>query len=200
MKKNSNLTLGRQQISYLNATQEDVVVACDSVVAGDLDSESGIGKRDVGYQRLRQIFERAFPVVRKHPRKLTVDPNAKPKWKTLRVIFLPDVGKIDVADLVFIVEGDQQVAVSDRNISHRSFRRHGPCHGLVEVFLNSRAESDDLCYQFSLPVKNCCLRYVVSFGKNDTCQVVLRKCDGIVDLCVLDEFWYLGLVFLAAHI
>jgi len=50
--------------------------------------------------------------------RFAVRPNAEPKRKTFRVIFLPDVRKINVADLVFIVKSYQQRAVANRNITH----------------------------------------------------------------------------------
>jgi hypothetical protein len=35
------------------------------------------------------------------------------------VIFLPDVREINIADLIFVVEIDEQGAVSDRDVSHK---------------------------------------------------------------------------------
>ena len=43
--------------------------------------------------------------------------NAEPARPGAGVVFLPDVGEIDVADLILVVEGDEQTPVADRNVT-----------------------------------------------------------------------------------
>ena len=61
----------------------------------------------------------AFPTVLENPRKRSVYPNAKSKWESFGVVFLADVRKINVADLIFVVEIYKQIAVTDRDVSHK---------------------------------------------------------------------------------
>src|SRR5207249_3516520 len=88
------------QIPDPDATQEHIFMARDGVVARDRKTERFVFEDDIGYQSFRQISQRALPFVRKHPAKFTVRPDAEPKRKTFRMIFLTDVGKINVADLI----------------------------------------------------------------------------------------------------
>ncbi|MBK9529543.1 MAG: hypothetical protein IPO41_14805 [Acidobacteria bacterium] len=104
MQKDSDTTWRSFEIRHAHSPKVNIFVAGDRIVAVDLDAESIICEDYVGDKSLRQILERAAPPVLKDPRKLAVNPNAKPKRETLRVVFLPDMRKIDVADLVFIVE------------------------------------------------------------------------------------------------
>jgi hypothetical protein len=77
------------------------------------------------------------PAFLKYPREIAVRPNAKPKRIAFRVIFLPDVRKIDVADLIFFVKIDEQRAVSDGNITHKNYRTNfvGILHEFFEKSL-----------------------------------------------------------------
>lgn len=136
-----------------------------------------------------------MPVVRKYPRKISIGPNAKPKGKALGMIFLADVRKINVADLIFVVKIDEQFAVSDGDISHKAepqkigLRAFYPpvlkCRihaarmsalqlfyclldGGVQLALNFGAEADDLCHHFAAAVKDHCLWNVVTSGKDKT--------------------------------
>ena len=118
MKKNTNLTWFVAKILYANAAKENIFVACNRVAATKLDSKFYIFKGHIRDQCFRQITQVTLPTFLKNPRKLAAGPHAKPKRESLAVILLPDMRKINVADLVLIVEINEQSAVSDRNISH----------------------------------------------------------------------------------
>ena len=74
-----------------------------------------------GNKRFGQITKLALPIVSENPRKFAVRPHAESKRKTFRVIFLPDVRKINVADLIFVVKIYEQRAVANRNVTHKTF-------------------------------------------------------------------------------
>ena len=78
------------------------------------------------------------------------------------MVFLSDVRKIDVANLIFVVEVDKQIAVADRDVSHDLLRGDCGFDSFVEFFLNLGAEADNLGNHSSFPVEDSCLWNIVA--------------------------------------
>src|SRR5688572_28742454 len=108
MEEHSNFASRIVQVSDADAAEEDVVVACHGIVAADPKSEPGIFKPHIGDERFVKIREFALPIVGEYPRKGSFGPHSESERESLRVIFLSDVRKIDITNLVFSVEVDQQ--------------------------------------------------------------------------------------------
>ena len=96
-------------------------MTCDGVAANDLNAEPFASECNVGDECLRKVAKHSLPIVGKDPGEFAIGPNAEPKRETFSMVLLPDVRKIDIADLIFVVEIDQQIAVADGNVTHRLF-------------------------------------------------------------------------------
>ena len=119
MKINAKLPLAVSKIIDADASQKDVFMARNGIVAFQLDAEGFIDESDVCNKGFAQILEPSLPFVRECPRKLAIGPHAETKRKALSMIFLPDMREIYVADLIFIVKIDEQAAVADRYVTHK---------------------------------------------------------------------------------
>src|SRR2546427_10792188 len=72
----------------------------------------GLDLRD---HRAVPVLEGDLPVG-PQPGELPVHPHAEPGRMADRLVFLADVGEIDVADSIVAVEGDEELAVAARNV------------------------------------------------------------------------------------
>src|SRR5437868_15483301 len=87
------------------------------IVRDDLDLELLVDETHVRDESLAQIPQLARPAFVADPGELAVHPETEAKRMSLRVILFADVWKVDVADLVQLVEGDEQRAITDRNVT-----------------------------------------------------------------------------------
>jgi hypothetical protein len=69
-----------------------------------------------GYHRVFLIAQVQSPVFT-NPGKEVIDPDAEAAIFTLHVVFLPDMRKIKVTDVVVLIETDEEFAVSNRYVS-----------------------------------------------------------------------------------
>src|SRR5687768_17584199 len=106
MEEHADVALRVAQVFHTDATEKDILVACNRIAADDSNSECRVFESHIGDQRFMKIVEVTRPVVPKNPGERTFDPNSKPKRKSFRVVLLPDVRKINIPNLVFIVEVD----------------------------------------------------------------------------------------------
>lgn len=118
VQKNTDLAAIFSGVSDSYPAKVDVFAAGDGVVTNYLDAEPWALEVNVGNERIGNIFERPVPRIGIHPRKLSVGPHAKAKRKTFGMILLPDVREINIADLIFVVEINEQTAISDRDVTH----------------------------------------------------------------------------------
>src|SRR5438445_5776001 len=72
----------------------------------------GLDLRD---HRAVPVLEGDLPVG-PQPGELPVHPHAEPGRMADRLVFVADVGGIDVADSIVAVEGDEELAVADRTV------------------------------------------------------------------------------------
>ena len=121
MEKYANVPGFVARILQANASEKYVFVTRDGVAANDLDAKPFTFECNVGDECLRNVPEGSLPIVGKDPGEFAIGPNAEPKRETLGMVLLPDMREIDVADLIFVVEIDQQIAVADGNVTHRLF-------------------------------------------------------------------------------
>src|SRR5438093_1116218 len=72
----------------------------------------GLGRRD---HRAVPVLEGDLPVG-PQPAELPVHPHAEPGRMADRLVFLAAMGEIDVADSIVAVEGEEELAVAERNV------------------------------------------------------------------------------------
>ncbi len=119
VEENAKLASFRAQVRDPHLSKEYVFVAGHSVVRNDLDAQGLIQKKNISNQGFRKIAQLALPRIGIHPRKFADCPYPKAKREAFGMIFLARVRKIDVADLILVVEIYEKAPVPDRDVTHR---------------------------------------------------------------------------------
>jgi hypothetical protein len=73
-------------------------------------------ERHTGYQRVFLVSQVNLPVLA-NPGKAVINPDAETAIFSLHVVFLANMRKIEVTDVVMLIETDEESAVSNRYIS-----------------------------------------------------------------------------------
>jgi len=87
-------------------------VKIDGVVAGQLQAKLGVDQPHLGHQRLGEIAQIALPARPAEPRKLPIGPHAHPTGRAIGLVLAPDVGIVDIAELIVLVKADQQPSIA----------------------------------------------------------------------------------------
>src|SRR5207302_10073599 len=91
------------------------------------------------------VRDAPLPAIVAAPRELAVDPDPESGWVTDGVVLEADVGIENVAELVTSVEGDEEVAVPEREIArHRELLVRGRAPGRGEEALGVRDHARDV--------------------------------------------------------
>ena len=147
---------------------------------------------DVGDQRFGQISQISAASRRRISTRIRRRPKRRSERETFGVILLADVREINVADLIFVVEVDEQAAVADGNVSHRPVARDRLFDRGVELLLDGRAEADDLGDHspFGRRPRSAGCR---CGSRRYSASVVLGIRDRVIDLAFLPRNRYLRL-------
>jgi hypothetical protein len=98
-------------------------VEVDDVVAVEAEAEVAVVEADAGGEGIAEVALSDLPAGVAGPIKLSasaagdVGVDAEAAGAGAGVVFLPDVGEVNVADLVEVVEGDEQAPVPDRDVT-----------------------------------------------------------------------------------
>ena len=115
------------QVLDLDLPHQDVAVEVHHVVAVEHQLQVAVLEADAGGEGVAEIPLADLPAGVAGPEQLAavlagdVGVDAEPARPVAGVVLLPDVGEIEVAQLVLVVEGDEQPPVADRDVT-----RHGP--------------------------------------------------------------------------
>ena len=102
-------------VDHPDLLQVDVQIEIDRVAASELQPPGLMPERHVRDQTVVTITEVSRPAGA-HPGEVAIRPDAEPGRVPLGVVFLPDVGKIDVANSVVRIEVQQEIAVADGKV------------------------------------------------------------------------------------
>ena len=111
------LPLTTERVLDRDLLQVDVAVEVDRVTEAQAQPELGMDERRVTDERLVLVGDVPVPAIISRPRELPVHPDAEPRRLADRVIFLTDVGVVDVAQLVARIKRDEEIAVAERKIA-----------------------------------------------------------------------------------
>jgi len=107
-------------VADLDAAHEEIAVEVDGVADLHGQPERRRAGRHARDERHLLVVELLLPDRAVDPGEGAVAPDAKPRTVADRLIVLPDVRVIDIADVVVIIEVDHDVAVGERQIArHR---------------------------------------------------------------------------------
>ena len=118
VEKNTDAPLPSGDIKNADAAEEDILVARDGIISLDNDAERCVLKLDGRDECLGLVAKVAFPAGVRRPCKTPVAPNAETRDGPVRMVLLPDVRKIYVANLVLVVEIDEQRTIANGDITH----------------------------------------------------------------------------------
>src|SRR5207248_6965822 len=122
-----------------------VAVEIDGVTQVQDHAEPSMRERGVANERLVLVRDAPLPAIVAAPRELAVDPDPESGWVTDGVVLEADVGIENVAELVTSVEGDEEVAVPEREIArHRELLVRGRAPGRGEEALGVRDHARDV--------------------------------------------------------
>lgn len=88
----------------------------DRVLADNVERQAVMAKAHLGHQGIVVIVEGAVPF-RADPTEAPIDKEPEAAGMACSMVFLPDVGEIDVANPIVGVERHQEGAVADRNVT-----------------------------------------------------------------------------------
>jgi len=111
-----DLPILRHHILNNNFTHIDIFVEINHIAAHEEYVQVLIIKGHTGYQRVLLVSQINFPVCT-NPGKLVVYPDTEAAIFALHMIFLADMGKKEVPDIVMLIEADEKFAVSNRYVS-----------------------------------------------------------------------------------
>ena len=97
--------------------QVEVLVKVHRVVADQPQGQVRMMQRDLSDQGFVGVVEGALPASVVHPAELSVHPHAKAGGVPNRVVLLAHVWPIQVAQLIGLVEVDQQRTISYRDVT-----------------------------------------------------------------------------------
>jgi len=127
------------QILHLDLSHQNIAVKINDIVAVHRKLQFTIIERDRCGERVPKVSLADAPLLVGGPKKLVailpgdIAVNPETTRTCACVILLSDMGKINVADLISIVEGNQQLAVADWNVSgHVGFPVKSPINGTTE--------------------------------------------------------------------
>src|SRR5205823_12203060 len=106
----------------------------DRVTEAQAQPELGMDEHRVTDERLVLVGDAPVPAIVARPRELPIHPDAEARGLAHRVIFLTDIGVVDVTQLVARIKRDEEVAVAERKIARHGLVRRG-APGRVEVAL-----------------------------------------------------------------
>src|SRR5439155_21169405 len=93
----------------------DRIIEVHGVRADERDLQAGMMGVDLRDHRPFLVLEGDLPV-RPQPGELPVHPHAETARMADRLVFLADVGEIDVPDSIVAVEGEEELAVAERDV------------------------------------------------------------------------------------
>src|SRR6185503_4934272 len=103
--------------------QQNRAMKVHHVITVNRNLEIAVVEANAGRQRVAQISLANRPARVAAPEQLRlvlarqVGVDAKAAGPRPRVVLLPDMREVDVADLVMVIEGNQQLAVADRDVT-----------------------------------------------------------------------------------
>ena len=97
--------------------QVEILVKVHHVLADQPQGQVGVVQRDLSDESVVGIVEGALPAVVVHPVELPVHPHAKARRVTGRVVLLTYVRPVEVAQLIGLVEVDQQRTIAYGDIT-----------------------------------------------------------------------------------
>jgi hypothetical protein len=106
-----------EEIVDLHPAHDQVMVDIDRVPADEGEAQTVVPRLDTGDQGAGLVAERLPPRRLVQPGHAAIGPDAEAAELAADVVLLADVRPVEVAQDIIVVEGDQQVAVSDRDIT-----------------------------------------------------------------------------------
>ena len=100
-----------------DAAKEGVTAEVDAVVEVHADLQLTMAQRHVGHQRVVEVDDFPRPARVVEPGEATIDPDADAARAAAGVILLAHPGVIDVAQVVVVVEIDQQGSIADGKVA-----------------------------------------------------------------------------------
>jgi hypothetical protein len=116
-----------RQVLQFDLANEDVAVEINGVVAIHCQTKVAMVEGDAGGEGVTKVALTDLPARIAGPEQLaalragdiTVD--AEVAWPGAAVVFLPDMRKVDVANLVLMIERDQKRPVTDWYITRHAY-------------------------------------------------------------------------------
>ena len=115
VEEQADVALPIGQVPHDDLPDVDRLIEVHGVRADEPDLQAGMMGLDLRDHRPLLVFEGDLPVG-PQPGELPVHPHAKAPGMADRLVFLADVGEIDVADSIVAVEGDEEFAVAERDV------------------------------------------------------------------------------------
>ena len=120
MEEHSDVPRALRLVGHDAAADKERLVEVDRV--GELQGEckARVAEPDAGEERLLVEAEVALPAWVAEPAELALRPDANAKRMSQRMVLLANVGPVEIAYLVGLVEVDQQAPVANRQVAwHR---------------------------------------------------------------------------------
>jgi hypothetical protein len=105
-----------EQVLNNDLTYIDVFVKIYDITAYEEYSEVFMVEGHTGYQRVFLVSQVNLPVF-PNPGKPVLHPDAEAAVFPLHMVFLSDMRKIKITDVILLIETDKEFAVSDRYIT-----------------------------------------------------------------------------------
>src|SRR5438093_7385187 len=112
VQEQADVALPIGQVPHDDLPDIDRLIEVHGVRADEPDLQAGMKGLDLRDHRPLLVLEGDLPVG-PQPGELPDNPHAEPERIADRLIFLADVGEIDVPDLIVAVEGDEELAVAE---------------------------------------------------------------------------------------
>ncbi len=114
------------EVLDLHLADQERLVEVDRVGAAQAQAQRFVGQVDVGDQCVAAVGDAALPPAVLDPGELSVGPHAHAAGVAVGLVLAPDVGPVDVDQLVARVEVHQEISVPQRQRSRHARQRTSP--------------------------------------------------------------------------